>query len=110
MRTTTTSVAAVALAGLAVIALPRPAAADLRIVETSTVNGTKQTSQIQIAATRVRAEMADVQGRKMVVLFDSRAGTMRVLNLGEKTYQEVTKAQMDGIAPGLRLPDRTIAN
>jgi hypothetical protein len=90
---TTTLIAAV------VLTAARLGAADgVLIVEKHTSStGTAETSQIQIEKTRMRAERG-IAGRPQVIVFDSDAQVIRMIDPERKTYREMTKADVDRIA------------
>jgi hypothetical protein len=81
-----------------VLTAARLGAADgVLIVEKHTgSNGTMETSQIQIEKTKMRAERG-IGGRPQVVVFDSDAQVIRMIDPERKTYREMTKADVDRI-------------
>src|SRR5581483_4404301 len=81
----------------AAIALAAPAyAADGILVAQKIVNGSNtMTSQVQIERNRMRAETLGQNGRKQVVIFDGNAQVMRIVDDDAKTYQELTKEDVD---------------
>ena len=81
-----------------VLTAARLGAADgVLIVEKHTSAGTAETSQIQIEKTRMRAERG-IGGRPQVIVFDSDAQVIRMIDPERKTYREMTKADVDRIA------------
>jgi hypothetical protein len=78
------------------LAAPSLLAADgVLIVEKRTAGGTTTTTQIQIEKTRMRAEVPGPTGATQVVVFDATADVMRMIDAGNKTYTEITKADVD---------------
>jgi len=77
------------------LAAARLVAADgLLIVQKHTSGGTTNMNQIQIEKTRMRAETGGGD-RAQVVVFDSAAQLVRMINPTRKTYTELTKADVD---------------
>jgi len=77
------------------LAAARLVAADgLLIVQRHTSGGTTNMNQIQIEKTRMRAETG-AGDRAQVVVFDSTAQVVRMINPTRKTYTELTKADVD---------------
>jgi hypothetical protein len=80
-----------------VLTAARLGAADgVLIVEKHTGAGTTETSQIQIEKTKMRAERG-IGGRPQVIVFDSDAQVIRIIDPERKTYREMTKADVDRI-------------
>jgi Domain of unknown function (DUF4412) len=73
------------------------AADGVLIVQKFTINGATQTHQIQIEPRRMRAEMGGAQGGQVVV-FDGMHETLLMINDANKTYTEMTKADLDAIS------------
>jgi hypothetical protein len=71
------------------------AADGVLIVESSTVNGSPRTTQVQIERTRMRTEIANQNGTTDIVLFDGDKQILYMINPGAKTYSEMTKADVD---------------
>jgi hypothetical protein len=84
------------------LALPAQAAEGVLIVEKTTVNGAAQTSQIQIERTRMRAEVAGVGQSKRTAIFDGNQQVLRLLDMDKKTYNELTKADVDRLGGQLQ--------
>jgi hypothetical protein len=70
------------------------AADGLLIVQKHTSGGTTNINQVQIEKTRMRAETGGGD-RAQVVVFDSTAQVVRMINPTRKTYTELTKADVD---------------
>ncbi len=77
----------------AVLAAPAFAADGLLITQRTTTGGASQEQKIQIEPTRIRIERAGATGQVMV--FDGDAQVMRIINPANKTYTELTKADME---------------
>lgn len=82
------------VAALALTAAPVCAADGLLIVQKHTSGGTSNSNQIQIEKTRMRAETGGGD-RAQIVVFDSTAQVVRMINPTKKTYTELTKADID---------------
>ncbi len=85
------------VAALSLTAAPLLAADGLLIVQKHTSGGTTNTNQIQIEKTRMRAETGGGD-RSQVVVFDSTAQVVRMINPTRKTYTELTKADIDRLS------------
>src|SRR5215510_10823301 len=85
----------ITLAVVCAAASTASAADGVLIVETSTVNGTPRTTQVQIEATRMRTEIAGQNGATQIVIFDGGKQTLYILDPVAKTYSEMTKADVD---------------
>jgi len=83
------------MAGIVLLTAPLLAADGILIVEKTTKGGTTTTSQIQIEKNRMRAEMTGPTGRTQIVVFDGAAQVMRMIDGENKTYTEITKADVD---------------
>jgi hypothetical protein len=79
------------------------AADGVLIVETSTVNGTPRTTQVQIERTRMRTEIAGQNGASQIVIFDGGKQVLYMVDPAAKSYSEMTKADVD--AAGAQLGD-----
>lgn len=79
------------------------AADGVLIVETSTVNGTPRTTQVQIERTRMRTEIAGQNGASQIVIFDGGKQVLYMVDPATKSYSEMTKADVD--AAGAQLGD-----
>jgi len=82
--------AAVALAGA-----PARAADGILVAQKTTTGTNTLTSQVQIEKNRMRAETIGQNGRKQVVIFDGNAQVMRIVDDEAKTYQELTKEDVE---------------
>jgi hypothetical protein len=91
-----TSVLRASLATMAVVAMAVPtfAADGLLITEKTTTGTTSQEHQIQIEPNRMRAETSGPGGAQ-VMIFDGTAQVLRIVNPANKTYSEMTKADVD---------------
>jgi hypothetical protein len=90
MPTTLTTRGAL-VAALCLAALPLRAADGLLIVEKTTSGGNTKTNQIQIEPERMRAETGDGQ----TVIFSGPKQTLWIVNDARKSYNEMTKADVD---------------
>jgi hypothetical protein len=82
------------VAALCLLAWPLQAADGILIVEKTTTNGMTRTNQIQIEKSRLRAENDTARG-KQIIVFDGAAQVLRTINPDAKTYNEMTKADVD---------------
>jgi hypothetical protein len=57
-----------------------------------------RTSQVQLDQNHMRAEVGSPNGGKQVVIFDGTRQVMDILHADGKTYNEITKADMDRLA------------
>jgi hypothetical protein len=78
-----------------VLARPLAAADGLLIVQQTTSSRGTETTQVQIEAQRMRAEVADPGGAKQTVIFDGGKQILYVIDASKKTYMEITKADVD---------------
>ncbi len=83
------------VATLCLSAWPLQAADGLLIVEKTTSGGSTQTNQIQIEKDRMRAEMIGQAGEKQAVVFDGAKQVLWLVNYDQKSYNEMTKADVD---------------
>jgi len=81
----------VACAVLCLVAAPVQAQGIL-FVQKETRGGKSTTNQVQIDKSNMRSEST---GDQTAVTFDSAKQTLRMLNIGKKTYQEITKADLE---------------
>jgi hypothetical protein len=88
---------AVLAAAISALAVPVYAADGVLIVQQTTIAGKTDTNQIQIEKSRMRAETTRPMGGKTVVLFDSTTQVLRIIDDTAKTYNEMTKADVDGM-------------
>ena len=93
----------VTLAAVCAAASAASAAEGVLVVETSTVNGTPRTTQVQMEATRMRTEVAGQNGASQIVVFDGNKQMLYIIDPGARTYSEMTKADVD--AAGAQLGD-----
>lgn len=77
------------------LALPVHAAQGVLLVQQMTMGGSVRTTQIQIEPQRMRAEVADQDGKTQVVIFDSAKQVMWVVDASRKSYMEMTKADVE---------------
>jgi len=91
----------VTLAAACAAASTASAAQGVLVVETSTVNGSARTTQVQIEPTRMRTEIAGQNGATQVVVFDGGKQILYMIDPAAKTYSEMTKADVD--AAGARV-------
>ena len=70
------------------------------VVEKSTTNGTPRTSQVQMTAQRMRADVVVGTGTQTVI-FDGTKQLMYIVNTDRKTYNEMTKADVDQLGAQL---------
>jgi hypothetical protein len=93
----------VTLAAVCAVASTASAADGVLVVETSTVNGTPRTTQVQIERTRIRTEIAGQNGASQVVIFDGGKQILYMIDTAAKSYSEMTKADVD--AAGAQMGD-----
>lgn len=89
---------AAASAAIVLAGAPAFAADGILIAQKVTSGSGTTTSQVHIAKDKMRAETIGQSGRKQVVIFDGAAQVMRILDDEAKTYQEITKADIDRIS------------
>jgi hypothetical protein len=95
-RQFSTSLAACALLLTSTVVLR--AADGVLLVQRITRGGAAETtSQTQIEKNRMRSEITDASGRK-VVIFDATKGVLDVIDPDKKTYMEITQAEVDQMA------------
>jgi hypothetical protein len=90
--TTKTVAAAVCLSSFA---SPLLAAEGFLMVEKTVSGTTERTTNVQIEPQRMRAEMGGASGATQIVIFDSQQQVLRIINIGSKSYTEMTKADAD---------------
>jgi uncharacterized protein DUF4412 len=97
MRTVTKGIA---LAGALWLSAGAARAADGLLIVQKTTRGTDapQIHQTQIDSTRMRAESVGPTGGKHVVMFDGTKQVLTMMDPDKKTYQEITKADVDSLA------------
>jgi hypothetical protein len=76
---------------------PLYAADGILIAQTITSGGKTATHQTQIEKTRMRSE-TNQNGRKMIIIFDDAAGVLRTVDEQNKTYTEMTKADVERLS------------
>jgi hypothetical protein len=69
----------------------------LIVLKTSTGSG-QTTNQVQIAKSRMRAEMGDGSGSQRALIFDGARQVMLIVNPERKSYNEITRADVDRLA------------
>ena len=75
------------------------AAEGVLIVSKVTSGGSTRTSEVQIEKNRMRADVGDITGSgKQIVLFDSSRQVLDIIYVDRKTYNELTKADIDRFA------------
>jgi hypothetical protein len=77
------------------LAGPLQAADGVLIVQKTTSGNTAQTNQFQIEPSRMRAEIAGRGEAKRVIIFDGAKQIIWMLDADKKTYNEMTKADVD---------------
>ena len=90
--------AVLALVSMAGVARVSEAAEGVQIVQRVTSGGpgsTPITTQMQIDPTRLRTEVADLNGNSQIVIFDSQKQVLYVVDNARKTYMEMTKADVE---------------
>jgi hypothetical protein len=70
----------------------------LIVLKVTRGGGTPQTNQIQIDQRRMRAEVTGADGGHASVMFDGAHQVMTIVNDAEKSYSELTKADLDAFA------------
>jgi hypothetical protein len=83
------------LAAVCAVASTAGAAQGVLVVETTTVNGTPRTTQVQIEPTRMRTEIAGQNGTSQIVVFDGGKQILYMIDPAAKSYSEMTKADVD---------------
>jgi hypothetical protein len=79
------------------------------IVMNETSGGQTTQSRMQLDRTHVRAEVRD-QGQQMAVIYDSGAQVMRLLDLRNRTYKEMTQKDMQQIGGALAQVQEQLKN
>lgn len=74
------------------------AANGIQITAKTTSGGSTETSQIQLDANHMRADAHGIDGVNGLVIFDGTKQVMDIVNVDNKTYREITKADIDRIA------------
>jgi hypothetical protein len=92
-------------AGLCAVTLhARASGADGVLIVTRVTTGTDTTtSQVQMDKNRMRAEVSGASGANQIVVFDGTKQVMVIIDTQKKTYNEITKADMDKL--GAQLSD-----
>jgi hypothetical protein len=91
------------LAAFCAVASSASADQGVLVVETTTVNGTPRTTEVQIEPTRIRTEVAGPDGATQVIIFDGAKQVLYMVNPASKSYSMMTKADVD--AAGAQLGD-----
>jgi hypothetical protein len=86
---------ALGAAALIVFSVPVFAANGILLVEKTTTGGATQTNQVQIDGNHMRVESVGAAGEKQAFIFDGAKQVMWVINNDKKTYNEMTKADLD---------------
>jgi Domain of unknown function (DUF4412) len=68
------------------------------VVQKASTGSGQMTNQVQIAKSRMRAEMIDGSGSQRAVIFDGDRQVMLLINPERKSYSEITKADVDRFA------------
>jgi hypothetical protein len=95
MTFTTKTVAAVVC--FSSFASPLLAAEGFLMVEKTVSGTTERITNVQVEPQRMRAEMTNAAGATQIVLFDSQQQVLRIINMANKSYTELTKADADRI-------------
>jgi hypothetical protein len=85
------------VAALCLAASPLQAADGVLVIEKTTSGANTQTNQIQIEKDRMRAETAGQAGEKQTIVFDGVKQVLWIINDAKKSYNEMTKADIDRI-------------
>jgi hypothetical protein len=80
------------------------------ITEKITNGGTVITNTVQIEASRMRAEMAGQDGGKTVVVFDGNRQVLDLVNVAQKTYNEMTKQDAEALGGMMAQVQAQLAN
>jgi len=93
-------VKAITVAGALFVSAGTAQAADGLLIVTKVTSGTgvPQINQTQIDSTRMRAESTGPTGGKHVVMFDGTKQVLTMIDPDKKTYNEITKADVDAMA------------
>jgi hypothetical protein len=86
------------LTTIGLAAAPVFAADGVLIVEKATTGTTTHTNQMQIEKTRMRGANAGPNGEEMTMIFDGTKQVLWMINDTKKTYNEMTKADVDRLA------------
>jgi hypothetical protein len=74
-------------------------AADGLLITSKTTSGTGSSEQqVQLEAHRLRAEITSANGNHQFMVFDGAAQVMRIINDTNKTYMEITKADLERLS------------
>jgi hypothetical protein len=77
------------------LASPLLAAEGFLMVEKSVSGTAERTTNVQIEPQRMRAEITNASGATQIVVFDSKEQILRIINMANKSYTELTKADAD---------------
>ena len=69
----------------------------LLVMKTTPEGGASQTSQVQIDGRRMRAEAISATGEKQIAVFDGTKKVMMLIDDKQKTYVEVTEAEIEAL-------------
>ena len=86
------------LASAFAVAPALQAANGVIVTEKTTTNGNIDTHQIQIDANHMRAEASGANGEKQIVIFDGARQVLDIIHPNLKTYNEMTKADVDQLS------------
>lgn len=90
--------AGVALGAASLLTTTMYAANGIQITAKTTSGGNTETSQIQLDANHMRADARGLDGVNGLVIFDGTKQVMDLVNVDNKTYREITKADIDRMA------------
>jgi hypothetical protein len=68
------------------------------VMNNTTAGGQAMQTRMQMDPTHVRTEMRDQRGQQVAVTFDSGAGVMRMIDDRNKSYTEITEADLKKMA------------
>jgi hypothetical protein len=87
----------VAVAFVAVLGSPMAAGAGILVTERTITGTTAQTGRVQIEGSRMRVESLGTEGPRQTTIFDGGRQVLWIVNDDQKTYREMTKADMDRV-------------
>ena len=85
-------------AAAVLLAAPLYAADGVLIVEKTTTGTTTRTNQMQIEKTRMRGANTGANGEQQTMIFDGTKQVLWMINETKKTYNEMTKADVDRLS------------
>ena len=77
------------------LASPALAADGVLLVQQTTSGGKTGTNQVQMEKTRMRADVTGPMGERMATIFDATKQVLWIINYDQKSYTEITKADVD---------------